>query len=171
MTNLQPEKQIYDKPFEERKKFGDIGEECFGHYLTEKYGEGKFTHRDKEKKKEKDFKLPDFALNRTPEDNVEFEVKTTTKIKIADFSYQYQDAVKRKIVLWYIYVKFMSENVCLFRPIRIEYLLDYRVMGKNGVYEDSIPKPYFIVDWGLYLKNQNEQEWIYYQTPFQLPTS
>jgi hypothetical protein len=169
MTNLHQKKHIYDRGFLERKRFGDIGENCFYEYLSQKYGIENFIHRDKEP--HVDLKLPDFALTIPDHQPVEFEIKTTSKIKLNDYNYQYQYAVKNNVTVWYVYVKFIERNECIFRAIKIEDLLDYRLMGKNGVYQDSIPKPYFIVDWDKYLKLPHEKKWFGIVTPFELPTS
>lgn len=158
--NLQG-KVIHNEEFKIRKEFGDAREDCIKKYLGTKYHQSQITHREEEK--EKDFKLPDFVVRQSKDFVYEIEVKSTSKIKLNDFNYQYQYAVKNKLLIYYFYVKILDSHRFMFRPIEIRDLLDYRVIGKNGVYNDSIPKPYFIVNWNLKFQRKQEKDWIHFE--------
>lgn len=164
MINYQEQKgnKLYERPFEERKLYGDRGEDCFAEYLKTKYDLSQITQRQKEK--QVDFKLPDFVV-KTSEKVFEFEVKTTNKIKYRDYLYQLQYAVENKLLLYYIYLKILDSHKFTFRPIEVRNLLDYRVLFQDGVYEDSILKPYFVVNWNLSYGKDYEKNWIDHQLP------
>jgi hypothetical protein len=156
----QQERQIHEEDFKTRKQFGDVREDCIKKYLGAKYHHSQITHREEEK--EKDFKLPDFVVRHTKDLTYEIEVKGTSKIKLNDFNYQYQYAIKNKLLVYYFYVKILDSHRFIFRPIEIRDLLDYRVFESNGVYNDSIPKPFFIVDWNLYFQRKQEKDWTHF---------
>ena len=145
--NQSLEEQIYEKNYNERKRYGDRAEDCFNEYLKSKYNQSEITHRQKEENI--DFKLPDFAVKPMGKDPYDVEVKTTSKIKYRDFAYQYDYAVKNNMNVFYAYIKVQNDAIS-FRLIEIRNLQDYRLIQKDGVYKDSIPKAYFIVDWNLY---------------------
>lgn len=149
--NQSLERPIYERPFEERKLHGDRAEDCFNEYLKSKYSQSEITYRQKEK--EVDYKLPDFAIRPVDKDAFEIEIKTTSKIKIDNFNYQYQYAVKNNLLIFFTQVQIIDNKKIIYRPIEIRKLLNYRVFDKDGVYNDTIPKPYFIVNWNLRYPN------------------
>lgn len=148
MTHLKSNQglgnEIYKKSFAERKAFGDKSESCFNEYLIQKYGKGNFLFRQEEENV--DFKLPDFVI-KLPDQTFEVEIKSTDKVKYENLSYQYSHAVKNNILIYFTRIIILSKNSFKYRPIEIRKLLNYRVFDEDGVYEDSTPKPYFIVDW------------------------
>jgi hypothetical protein len=161
--NQSLEKQIYEKNYHERKRYGDRAEDCFNEYLKSKYNQSEITYRQKEK--EVDFKLPDFAIKPVGKDHIEFEVKTTNKIKYRDFAYQIDYAEKLKIKVYYVYVNNIENRLITFRPIEIRTLLDYRLLAQDGVYDDSIPKAYFKVDWNFEFGFDHEVGWQEFYLP------
>ena len=164
--NQPKDLKIYERPFEERKIHGDRAEDCFAEYLKKKYCESSITYRQKEK--EVDYKLPDFSV-KTQTKTFEFEVKSTTKIKYRDYQHQLQYATEQKLVLFYIYMPVENGKCLKFRPIEAKDLLDYRVLFKDSFYNDTIPKPYFVIDPYLFHGKSYEKDWIYLDSLF--PTS
>jgi hypothetical protein len=159
----QRELKTYEKTFKERKQVGDRAENCFAEYLKTKYSEGSITHRQKEENVE--FKHPDFVVI-TEKNSYEFEVKTTNKVKVRDYNYQLQYAVDKKLLLYFIFIKIINSQRFTFRPIEIRHLLDYRVLFMDGVYNDSILKPYFTLDLDLYYGKDYERKWVEFHSPF-----
>jgi len=163
ITPNQREIKTYEKPFKERKEVGDRAENCFNAYLATKYDKGQITHRQKEENVE--FKHPDFVVT-TKKGSYEFEVKTTNKVKVRDYNYQLQYAVDKKLLLYFVFIKIINSQRFTFRPIEIRNLLDYRVLFMDGVYNDSILKPYFTLDLELYYGKDYERKWVEFDSPF-----
>lgn len=168
LTN-QVERPIYDRTFEERKRFGDRAEDCLYEYFKSKYDKSEITYRQKEK--EVDYKLPDFAIRPSKKTAFDVEVKTTSKIKLRDFEYQYAYAVKNNLKVYFVYVSILENNLITFRPIEIRRLLDYRVFDSDGVYQDPIPKAYFMIDWNKQFHYEEENGWFDFLLPPDFLTS
>jgi len=166
MLNPNPkETKTYEKKYAQRKKYGDIGEDYFSRFLETKYDPNQITYRQKEK--EVDFLLPDFVVQ-TKNKTVEFEVKTTNKIKYRDFCHQLHHAIQKKLEVFYVFIVITGKDVMELRPIEIRNLLDYRLKFEDGVYEDSIPKPYFILDLTIFHGKDYEKKWVVVKLPSQV---